>query len=350
MQRQGPPAVSPSGSAYGGPVPDATPTPPTGTTDPTASTSSAAPRPPAADLPADRARAMALLDQLVPEAGAGLSAVRWRVGNAPLGEGWDNTMWPVGETGEGTPLVLRMVRRRSARPLLDREVTVLRRLAAHPAPLPLRIPTPLARAEDALLQPWVPGVVAAEAAPAARRTAARDLADMLALLHRLPDPGPAHNPVRGVPPASRAGAVAVDLDRAALDADERRRATELWDRGLAAPAHTGPARLLHGDPHPGNLVLPRSGLGILIDWGDTTAGDPASDLGALLLHDPDPALLERYRAATGDEDEAARALAVRSWAWGARMALALLTAYPREHPLGAVAVRFLRAPSAARHR
>src|SRR5699024_10789791 len=83
----------------------------------------------------------------------------------------------------------------------------------------------------------------------------------------------------------------------------------------------------------------------LIDWGDTTRGDPASDLGALLLHAPYDALLGTYRdeaAWTGiDDDITWDALVARSWAWATRMALSLVIAYPIEHWLGATGHRLL---------
>ena len=35
---------------------------------------------------------------------------------------------------------------------------------------------------------------------------------------------------------------------------------------------------MHGDPHPLNMVVHRGHLAAVIDFGDLTAGDPASDL------------------------------------------------------------------------
>lgn len=328
------------------------------------------PAPPAADLPVDRERVRHLLTQLVPEPGVRRGSLDVDVDLAPrpAGEGWDNVLWPVG-TVDGLPVVLRVVRRRSARPLRDRELAVLRRLAPLSAELPLRIPTILASAPDALLIRWVPGRSAAESSPPHRRRSATGLASMLAALHSLPPRDLAdleRNPVRGVPLASRAEALAADLERAELPADLRRAARDVADRGLEAPVWDGEDRLLHGDPHPGNVVVPtvdpdrdpapdedhdavrdRARTGALIDWGDATLGDPASDLGALLLHDPRGNLLARYRRhATwnGIEDEALwSALLARARAWSVRLSLALVTAYDSAHPLGRSGTELLRA-------
>lgn len=52
-----------------------------------------------------------------------------------------------------------------------------------------------------------------------------------------------------------------------------------WTTGMAAPAATDRV-WLHGDLHPGNVVVRKGGLVGLIDWGDMTGGDPATDLAA----------------------------------------------------------------------
>lgn len=255
-------------------------------------------------------------------------------------------MWPVGELG-GRPLVLRIVRRRSARPLLRREVEVLRLLEAGQELLPLANPVPLATADDAVLMPWVDGPTAAEVDAEARRRTAHHLARMLAAVHATPAPDIDRNPVGGVPLATRTDAFDRDLERAALSTATRELTISRWIRGTAAPVWEHTDLLLHGDPHPGNVVVPVPAAthpAVLIDWGDTTAGDPASDLGGLLLHHPENAVLESYRthatwtrSAAGD---AWTALTDRAWAWAARMALSFLTAYDSAHPLGQVGRRF----------
>ena len=309
--------------------------------------SAAGPALPPADLPVDAARVRALCAAVIPEPGTRLEDVELAVGDAPLGEGWDNVLWPVG-TVRGGAVVLRVVRRASALPLLRREVVVLRHLAPLAERLPMRIPVALATAEGAALIPWLPGRPAAEADDASRVMAAHCLARMLATVHSLPAPGIASNSVRGVPPATRSLAFGRDLELSGVGESTRRRARHVWDRGSAALPWDGPAVLMHGDPHPGNVVAPAAGDEgdpALIDWGDTTTGDPASDLGALLLHDASGTVLATYRAEAtwpGVEDDARwSALVDRSRAWGVRLALSLLTAYPRRHPLGRVAHRLL---------
>lgn len=306
-----------------------------------------APLLPTADLPVDRRRIELLCARLRPEEGFQLERIDWAIGRAPRGEGWDNALWPVGRL-DGSPLMLRVARRESARTLLGREVTVLRRLRGLGIPLPMGLPVILATADDAVLVRWIDGSTADEAPPLLREHVAQDLAQMLATIHSGPAPEVGRNPVRGVPLKNREAAFTADLERADLSDAQRERAAARWRAGLAAGLWEGRDLLLHGDPHPGNVVVPlpgRGGPASLIDWGDTTRGDPASDLGGLLLHQPSTSLLERYRetaAWTGiDDDQIWEALASRAWAWGSRMAVALLTAYPSTHSLGAVGKRLL---------
>lgn len=303
--------------------------------------------PPPADLPVDLRQVELLCARLRPEDGVELERIVWAIGKRPRGEGWDNVLWPIGAL-EGKQLVLRIARRSSSRALLGREVTVLRRLRGLGTTLSMELPRVVATGPDAMVVEWIDGRVAADAEESVRVQTARDLAVMLATVHSGPAPDVGHNPVRGVPLADRAEAFDEDLARAELSSRRADLAAARWRRGMEADPWEGRGLLLHGDPHPGNVVVPLPGVhGVpaLIDWGDTTRGDPASDLGALLLHDPSPALLEEYRehaAWTGIDDDAVwEALTARAWAWGARMALSMILAYPPQHGLGRAGDRLL---------
>ena len=304
---------------------------------------------PPADLPVDLRRVELLCAWLRPEEGVELERISWAIGKRPRGEGWDNVLWPIG-TLDGAPLVLRIARRRISRELLGREVTVLRRLRGLGTTLPMDLPRVIATAEDAVAVEWIDGATAAESDVARQEEVAEDLARMLATIHSGPAPEVVRNPVRGVPLVHRAEFFAADLERAGLDEDAARRAARTWQAGLDAEEWQGRELLLHGDPHPGNVVVPSptsAAAVTLIDWGDTTRGDPASDLGGLLLHPSasSAGLLDLYRASaawTGIEDDAIwEALQARARAWATRMALGLVLVYPEEHPLGRTGRRLL---------
>lgn len=308
---------------------------------------SVAPVLPAADLPVDLRRIELLCARLRPEEDVELEHIVWKIAKLPRAEGWDNVLWPVGSL-RGRELVLRVARREVSRALLGREVTVLRRLRGLGTQLPMELPTVLAMAEDAVLVEWIDGTSADVTEPGMRAGVAGDLARMLATIHSGPAPEVGRNPVRGVPLATRAEAFAKDLELADLPPGLRERAEARWSAGMAASPWLGRELLLHGDPHPGNVVVPETGArgpATLIDWGDTTRGDPASDLGGMLLHLPADPLLHAYRdtaAWTGiDDEEIWEALVARSWAWATRMALALVAVYPPGEGLGAAAQRLL---------
>ena len=89
------------------------------------------------------------------------------------------------------------------------------------------------------------------------------------------------NPVRGVPLAERAPAVEARFDSGLLPEAGRLRA--VWAAARAAPRWAGPALWLHGDLHPANLLQRGGRLTAVIDFGDVTAGDPATDLATAWL-------------------------------------------------------------------
>ncbi|CAM3822509.1 aminoglycoside phosphotransferase family protein [Isoptericola cucumis] len=249
---------------------------------------------PAAEIDVDVPLTRALLAEQHPDLLAGVDGDGLRV----VANGWDNVMVRLGDD-----LAVRLPRRALAAPLVEHEQQALPALvdrlrAAAPdvlVPAPLRVGRP----SDALGYPWawnvVPWVdgVSAESTPVAARTAwARAFGRILAALHvPAPDDAPP-NPVRGVPLLQRAEAsedTALDERLRAAPAEVRAGARRLWGRALNAPVHDGPPVWLHGDPHPANLVVAPGldgrpdRLAAVVDWGDVTSGDPASDLGALWL-------------------------------------------------------------------
>jgi aminoglycoside phosphotransferase (APT) family kinase protein len=112
---------------------------------------------------------------------------------------------------------------------------------------------------------------------------------------------------------------------------------EVWEASLAAPAWTRAPLWLHGDLHPGNVVLgPDGALAGVVDFGDLCSGDPATDLAAAWLHF-DAAGRSAFRAAL----EALRPTDAPTWArargWAVSMGSALAAASddaPALHALG----------------
>ncbi|PFG32959.1 aminoglycoside phosphotransferase family protein [Sanguibacter antarcticus] len=220
-----------------------------------------------------------------------LSEQRPDLSHLPLrlaGEGWDNATWRL-----GPELAVRLPRRAAASELVRHEQDWLPRLAAH---VDVGVPVPVHRGTPSgdypwhwSVVPWFDGVPAGVVPLAGRDAAAPGLARFVEQIHR---PAPADapiNPFRGGDLSSRSATV---LDRlAVIDHERAAEALALWTDLSATPPWTGPPVWIHGDLHPFNILLETHethpvqalGLGAVIDFGDVTAGDPATDLATAWL-------------------------------------------------------------------
>ena len=231
-----------------------------------------------------------------------------------LANGWDNELYRVGDG-----LVARLPRRALGAQIITNEQRWLPGLAPR---LPLPIPCPERTGVPACgypyswsVVPYLPGVPAAQASSLDPAAAAAAVGGFLGALH-VPAPADAPaNPFRGVPLAERAGIFAASLAvlTGQVDRDAVLRA---WVAALAAPGYDGPPVWLHGDLHPANILVNDGQVSGVIDFGDITAGDPASDLSvAWMLLPPGfhAGFWSAYQAAGGRADDAVRAR-VRGWA------------------------------------
>ena len=224
--------------------------------------------------------------------------------------GWDNVVFRLGDD-----LAVRIPRRQLAADLIRSEQRWLAELAPH---LPLPVPAPVRVGRPALGYPWTWSVVAwmdgtdaATDPPVDPHETAEVLGGFLRALHQPAPPDAPVNRFRGIPLADRHAITvqAIDAIRDDLDVDSVRAA---WAAALAVPPYDGPALWVHGDLHPANLVVRDGHLAGVIDFGDLTSGDPATDLlvaWSLLPRSEH----ETFRAAAGgvDDDTWARG---RGWA------------------------------------
>lgn len=241
--------------------------------------------------------------------------------------GWDNSVWRLGDD-----LAVRVPRRTLGAPLVEHEQRLLPALAPL---LPLPVPAPTVHGRPLAggypwswsVVPWYEGERAATHQP--KPTEATILGRFLAALHAIPAIDLPSNPFREGPLSLRVDGVAERVT-AMRDSSDRHlvmAADHAYAAGLGAAEAASPV-WIHGDLHPRN-VLTRSGLlAAVIDWGDTTAGDPAVDLAAAWwLFDPEHhgSIWQAYGGITDD-------LWLRSRAWASYFGLMFLGFHLADDP------------------
>jgi aminoglycoside phosphotransferase (APT) family kinase protein len=261
-----------------------------------------------------------------------------------LANGWDNELYRVGDG-----LVARLPRRALGAEIIKNEQRWLPGLAPR---LPLPIPYPERTGVPARgypyswsVVPYLPGVPAAEAGFFDPARAAAVVGGFLGALH-VPAPADAPaNPFRGVPLADRAGSFAANLalltgqaNQAGQDQVDRDAVLRVWDAGLAAPGYDGPPVWLHGDLHPANVLVNDGQVSGVIDFGDITAGDPASDLSVAWMLLPlgcHASFWSAYQAVGGAGGSWVRvddALRARARGWALNLAIVFL-AHSEDNPV-----------------
>jgi aminoglycoside phosphotransferase (APT) family kinase protein len=189
--------------------------------------------------------------------------------------GWDNCMFRLGDA-----LMVRFPRRQAAAELLVHEQTFLPVLAPR---LSLPVPTPVRVGRPSALYPWSFSVVPwFRGSPVGGAGLPAQCAPVFArFLRELHQPAPDAAPrslVRGLPLGQRATAIEARLTQLRLTTPYvTPHIDELWQRALATELASD-ASWLHGDLHALNVLVDAGQVSAVIDWGDLTAGDVATDL------------------------------------------------------------------------
>jgi aminoglycoside phosphotransferase (APT) family kinase protein len=210
--------------------------------------------------------------------------------------GWDNTMYLLGDE-----FTVRLPRRAAASGLVEHEcrwLPPLSRKLTMPTPVPIHSGTPTADypwhwSVNRLLRGEPIGVGAFTDPLVSAQAIAR-------FLHALHQPAPLEapvNPYRGVPLASRRRLLREGLGELRGSGLDVEAASERWERLARAPRYRGYWHWVHGDLHGGNILVMDGWLTGVIDFGDLTRGDPATDFAVAWLLFDDPAHREPLRTA-----------------------------------------------------
>ena len=256
-----------------------------------------------------------------------------------VANGWDNAIYRLGPTPTGESFTLRLPRREAGVALVlneQRWLPVIEPLLTMDAPIPLRIGVPgAAYPWPWSLCRWIDGRPALERQPDDAKRAAQELGGFLSMLHvRAPVSAP-ENPYRGVPLADRVAGFESSLDHA-TDLTDVDRLRSAWSEVLETPPWTGPPLWLHGDMHPLNLLVHDGRFSGVIDFGDLTSGDPASDLAvAWMLWPDDPGARAVFRNVLPHDD----ATWERARGWALALGLVIAVNAADRPTFGAMALR-----------
>jgi aminoglycoside phosphotransferase (APT) family kinase protein len=251
-----------------------------------------------------------------------------------VARGWDNELFRLGDD-----LVVRLPRRDVAATLVRHEHRWLPSLALE---LPLPIPAPIRRGEPGAGFPWwwtiaawFDGALAATAVVDDPVREGRRLGGFLHALHREAPADAPLNPVRGGPLAGRTEVFSRRLDQLAGELDVET-IGRTWELLSSTEPHRGPPVWLHGDLHPANLIVRDGELAAVIDFGDLTSGDPATDLAIGWMWFEGEAR-DAFRQATGADELTWR----RAQAWALHLAVAFLANSADNSTMAAVGRRTL---------
>lgn len=190
--------------------------------------------------------------------------------------GWDNTIYRL-----GTKLAVRIPRRHIGAEHIANESQWLPVLGSQ---LPLTTPTPVGLGSPAegypwpwVVTPWLPGEIAAVAPVTDLRQTAILLAEFVAALRTINPAGGPASELRGMPLAAKDQTARAAIDTLQDEFDSVA-LTTAWEAARAAPTWRSPAVWMHGDLHPGNILVENGHVTAVIDFGLVAVGDPACDL------------------------------------------------------------------------
>ena len=191
--------------------------------------------------------------------------------------GWDNAMFRL-----GTELAVRLPRRAIAAPgaLLEQMwLPMIAQRVTCGVPSPVRVGQPTATYRwPWTVVDWFDGQVLGDELPPASSNLAIDLGVFMGELHCEAPDGLGSSEIRGCSLSKRDETFRSTVAQLG-SAIDRESVVEAWDLALSTPRWSQSPVIVHGDVHPLNIIVDHEHrLVAVIDFGDLSAGDPATDL------------------------------------------------------------------------
>ncbi|MCT7953458.1 aminoglycoside phosphotransferase family protein [Ancylothrix sp. C2] len=200
--------------------------------------------------------------------------------------GWDNLIFRLGEQ-----LSVRLPRRQLAATFIEHEQIWLPQLPTLPIPIPL--PCRLGLPGQGYpwkwsVVPWLSGVTADR--QELNHEQAQRFAAFLKALHTPAPPNSPSNQFRGLPLHHQVALFAERMQRLQqaqtfwqfVSTLISPAIEQVWKQALDAPMDVEPT-WIHGDLYPRNVLVENGVITGVIDWGNITVGDPATDLAAIWM-------------------------------------------------------------------
>ncbi len=197
-----------------------------------------------------------------------------------LDSGWDNTNYRL-----GAHFIVRIPRRKVSVPSLLNEIEWLPKLKNH-LPIPIPAPVRIGKPDHNYpwhwtITPWFEGNTVD--GTALNKSETVRIARFLKALHSQNADNAPLNEHRGMPLSEKFEDVILRMERLKMKTDLiTPKIEQLWQQAVNEPFPVE-KYLLHGDIHPRNVIIHHKKIAAVIDWGDITSGDVATDVGCLWM-------------------------------------------------------------------
>lgn len=197
-----------------------------------------------------------------------------------LSEGYDNANFKLGNS-----MLVRLPRRALGAKLIKHEIEWLPKLKNL---LSIKVPSPIKVGASTENFPW-PWTITPYFDGNSPLITMLDESELLKLvqflkqLHEINPKEAPENPHRDVKLSLKADSVNERIMLLESQSTEiPGEVKQLWEQAVLEPVDLKPS-LIHGDLHPDNIIVKNGELEAIIDWGDITKGDPATDLASLWM-------------------------------------------------------------------